>query len=860
MSTASETFTQHVSQKKAGDTPGGFAKKAGRLRATLLTLALAGGLFAASGNVPPLDAGKGAANKETVSSEKGLSLVPLPNKIVQGQSTFSLNGKTGILYEEKEPGYENAALYLQKILHQAMGSKPVIEKYSGGEPPKNAIVLRKSSDTELGKEDYRIKVTPEAVVIDASAPAGAFYGIQTFLQLLPTEIYSPRVVSGVKWNAPCVDIDDKPVFPWRGLMLDCSRQFFTVDEIKRLLDQMAFIKLNAFHWHLTDDNGWRMEIKGYPRLTEKGATWEDSTYPDNGKTLFYTQKDIREIVDYAGKLHIRVIPEIELPGHAMAAILSYSELFCIGAQIPEKAKVTDFWNLCQHMHYTPPICLTRPEAVKFLHTVLDQVMELFPDQYIHIGGDEVAEKDRQWSKCPSCRTLMKQKGYTDNDMQKYLSETLRDYVASKGKKIMGWSEIFNRGAIPGVTLMDWIGGRQAALQANCEVIDSPTGTSYLDYKENLGDPVADGGYCSLKSVYNYDPGHGLDAEKKKLVLGSQGNLWTHIARNEAEMNFCLFPRLSAIAERNWTETENKSYASFVHRLQGQFERMAMREVNFNVPEPVCSIETKEGKRNTLAIHNPAGKIGKTYYTLDGSEPSESSKLYREPVALPGDAAVVKAVTIVKEKHKSRTTRHMAPPKAGYYHWSFDCKSPEEQNRSLKTEGKGKVGYVEGRDGRGSALHLADEQAALSLDGTSLAGNWTFSVWINTFSDKSPFSFLISGAEGSLRLLSGKGTGKMEASDHQGHERDFNYALPLNVWTMLSFVQTPEGLSLYVNGVHQDTLSGFVMALPLEMIGNNGTWGYKTLNADLDEISIFPRKLTVSEIAKLHKEGISSQRS
>lgn len=835
-------------------------QKTRRIRTTLLIFSLAGGLFAASGDILPSDASKGTAAGETASAKKGPFLIPLPNKIVQEQGTFSLNGKTGILYEEKEPGYEMAALYLQKILHQATGSKPVVEKYSEGNTQKNVIVLRKRTDTELGKEEYRMKVSPDAVVIDASAPAGAFYGIQTFLQLLPTEIYSPKAVSGVKWNAPCVDIDDKPVFPWRGLMLDCSRQFFTVDEIKRLLDQMAFIKLNAFHWHLTDDNGWRMEVKGYPRLTGKGATWEGSSYPDNGKTLFYTQEDIREIVDYAGKLHIRVIPEIELPGHALAAICAYPELFCIDAQIPKNIIVTDFWTLGHHFHYTPPICLTRPEAVKFLHTVLDQVMELFPDPYIHIGGDEVLEKDRQWSKCPSCCALMKQKGYTDNDMQKYLSEVLRDYVSIKGKKVMGWSEIFNRGAIPGVALMDWIGGKQVALQANGEVIDTPTGTSYLDYKENPGDPVTGGGNCTLASAYNYDPGHGLDAEKKKLVLGSQGNLWTHIARNEAEMNFCLFPRLSAIAERNWTETENKSYASFVHRLQGQFERMAMREVNFNVPEPVCSLESKENNKNILTIHNPAGRTGKIYYTLDGTEPTKTSKLYQEPVFLPEGTAAIKAVTIVRDKQKSHITKHAVPPKAGYYHWSFDSKSPEEQNRSIKTKSMGKVSYVKGRDGKGSALRLADEQAALSLEGTALAGNWTFSTWINTFSDKSPFSFLISSAEGSLRLLSGKGSGKMEASHHQSHEMDFNYSLPLNVWSMLSFVQTPEGLSLYVNGVHQDTLSGFIMALPMEMIGNNGTWGYKTLNADLDEISIFPRALTIHEIEKLYKEGISSQKS
>lgn len=822
-------------------------------------LLLAGAFCTLPVTVALPDKGGNAPSSAQKTAAGELLLVPLPNQIVKKQGAFKLSGKTRILYDANAPEYEKNALYLQKILHQSTGNKIAVEKHSGNQVPKGAILLKKVTNTSPGNEGYGLAVSPDSIIIDGLESAGVFYGIQSLLQLLPTEIYAPGKVSGVAWSVPCVEIADSPAYKWRGLMLDCSRQFFTVDEIKRLLDQMAFNKLNTFHWHFTDDNGWRMEIKGYPRLTDKGATWVGSGYPDNGKTLFYTQDDIKDIVSYAKNLHITVVPEIELPGHALAAILSYPELFCQGAPLTEKMMVTDFWTLFHKVGYTPPVCVTRPEAVKFMHTVLDQVMDLFPSEYIHVGGDEIKEKDRKWSQCPSCKVVMDRKGYTDNDMQKYLAENLRDYVAKRGKKIIGWSEIFNKGAISGVALMDWIGGGDVALKNGCELIASPTSTSYLDYDETPGDPVTDGGVCTMSSVYNYDMGQGLDAENQKLILGSQGNLWTHIARNEEEMNFCLFPRLSAVAERNWTERENKSFPDFLHRMQGQYARLAIKGVNFNVPEPVCSFERKDGTRSTLVIHNPAGKTGKVYYTLDGTEPSESSTLYKGAVLLPEETGSVQAVTIVKEGQKSRVTKAVAPPKAGYYCWTFDKKSPDEKNKSLKTESVGNVSYVTGRNGKGTALRLAEEQAALTLNGAPLQGDWTFSVWVNAFSDKSPFSFLISGSEGSLRLLSGKKSGKLEASIRNGRENDFNYALPLNVWTMLSFVQTKEGLSLYVDGVLKETFAGFVMPLPMTMIGNYGEWGYKSLNADLDEIIIFPRALTTSEVESLYKGKIPSSK-
>lgn len=445
-------------------------------------------------------------------------------------------------------------------------------------------------------------------------------------------------------------------------MLDCSRQFFTVDEIKRLLDQMAIAKMNVFHWHLTDDNGWRIEIKGYPNLTKRGATWVNSSFPDNGKTLFYSQDDIREIVRYASDLHITIVPEIELPGHALAAILSYPELFCVGAEIP-KLDVSDFWIIYNAVGFTPPICMTRPEVVKWMHSVLDQVMDLFPGKFIHIGGDEVPQHAKKWSQCSSCSKLMKLKGLSDNDMQKYLAEELRDYVGKRGKQVIGWSEMYNGGAVPGTALMDWIGGSPKALEANCPVVASPTFCSYLDYQETPGDPITTPrSSCSLQTVYQYDPRKGVSPDKQNLILGSQGNLWTHIARNEREIQFCLFPRALAVAERGWTELEHRSYEDFRQRLQGQFTRMQLQNIRFNVPEPECRLETKNGQDPVLTIHNPAGDVGQVFFSWDRSPTEKSAMRYKGPVAVPRGIRCVQAITILDDQWTSQVVKQEIPAK------------------------------------------------------------------------------------------------------------------------------------------------------------------------------------------------------
>ena len=386
------------------------------------------------------------------------------------------------------------------------------QKFPGG-----VIVLRtEKAKADLGAEGYEVEVTPTVATIRAPAQAGLFYGAQTLLQLLPPDIYSNNVVSGMTWKSPCVEIKDSPRFPWRGLMLDVSRHFFTKPEVKKVLDAMALHKLNVFHWHLTDDQGWRIEIKKYPKLTSEGA-WRsgvdfglsaDSTTaygPDGRYGGFYTQDDIREIVAYAAARHITVVPEIEMPGHSKTAVQIYPEAGCPGA----------FGSNV----YSP----AKEEAFVFLEGVLAEVIQLFPGSYIHIGGDEVSPGP--WLKDPACQALMKREGLkTPAELESWFIRRIEKFVNAHGKKLVGWSEIAHGGLPERAALMHYAGGGREAAEAGHDVVMAPTGACYVNLYQSWDrsvEPHAFGGVLPLERVYSFEPiPNGLSADKQKHILGA----------------------------------------------------------------------------------------------------------------------------------------------------------------------------------------------------------------------------------------------------------------------------------------------------------------------------------------------------
>ena len=437
----------------------------------------------------------------------------------------------------------------------------------------------------LGAEGYELTVTPDSVTIRAAGKAGLFYGVQTLLQLLPPESLASRLVPGTQLEIPCVRIEDQPRFKWRGLLFDVARHFFTKQEVKQLLDVLATQKINTLQLHLTDDQGWRIEIKKYPRLTQVGA-WRDeagfgldpklsSTYgPDGRYGGYYTQADIREIVAYAATKHITIVPEIEMPGHASAALAAFPELSCTGGPYTPNAKGGVFAGV---------YCAGKDETFEFLQNVLAEVSELFPGKYIHIGGDEVPKDN--WKKCLRCQARIKQEGLkNEHELQSYFVRRIEKAVNAQGRTLIGWSEIREGGLAQNAVVMDWIGGAVEAAGAGHDVIMTPTGYCYLDYYQSTNhatEPKAIGGYLPLSKVYSFEPVPAkLAPELQAHILGAQGNLWTEYIPNFRQAQYMIFPRLCALAEVGWSPQTARNWEDFTRRLQIQFQRFDQLGVNY----------------------------------------------------------------------------------------------------------------------------------------------------------------------------------------------------------------------------------------------------------------------------------------
>ena len=517
------------------------------------------------------------------------AIIPQPQSLTRLEGAFKLAPATRIY---TDPASMDTGGVLAARFRQATGW-PV--RISGKTTPdlvvNDGILLTTSgADAGLGTEGYELVVNKNQVVVRAPTQAGLFYGIQTLLQLLPPEIFSPKVVPEVDWQIPCVKITDQPRFPWRGLMLDVSRHFFNKGEVKQLLDAMALHKINTFHWHLVDDNGWRIEIKKYPRLTTVGA-WRDGVgfgLPTNSTTAygpdgryggFYTQDDIREVVAYAASRHITIVPEIEMPGHSLAALAAYPELGTGNGPfiVPLKGGVNPGI-------YSP----AKEEVFVFLQNVLSEVFVLFPSKYIHIGGDEVPKGP--WKNDAACLALIKRENLkNEEELQSWFNRRIEKFVNANGKTILGWSEILQGGLAQNAAVMDWIGGGREAASQGHDVVMTPTSNCYFDYyqgQDHSAEPRAIGGYLPLQKVYSFEPVPAkLAPEFQGHILGGQGNVWTEYIPNLKQVEYMAFPRLSALAEVTWSPREARNFGDFIHRLKTDNQRLDQLGVNYRLYRP-----------------------------------------------------------------------------------------------------------------------------------------------------------------------------------------------------------------------------------------------------------------------------------
>ena len=586
--------------------------------------------------------------KEVVFTSDDLSIIPQPQSMVLGKGYFQFTQETVFVID---PALMPARLPFFEQFERASGFKFAIQKAA---ILTNSVVI--DTDKSLPKEGYTLEVTPQQISIKAADYNGALYALQTLRQLLPNEVESTELVKR-DWLVPAVTITDAPQYQWRGLMLDVSRHFFPKEYILKTLDRMALLKLNTFHFHLVDNEGWRIEIKKYPKLTEVGAwridqedkLWDERT-PNPANAFvnpatapkkyggFYTQEDIKEIVAYATKRGITVIPEIEMPAHAMSAIAAYPELSChkrpIGVPSGAVWPITDIY------------CAGQEEIFDFIEEVLTEVLALFPSQYIHIGGDEATHTE--WERCPKCQLRMKEHQLKNvHQLQSYFIKRIDDFLTSKGRTLVGWDEIMDGGLAKNAVVMNWRGievGKKALAQGNPIVL---TSDCYIDNYQGLPDyePQANGGYLPLKKLYNYNLEKEALADasvEKNKVLGTQANLWAEHVGSTEHSEYMLFPRLLALAEISWTNDKLKDWDSFMRRTQHFMQRMDVMGIHYarSVYQVVPTVENKEGNIYLkLECEVPNADIR---YAL-GDTPIEKGEKYTAPIAIKGTTTYKAAV-------------------------------------------------------------------------------------------------------------------------------------------------------------------------------------------------------------------------
>lgn len=572
---------------------------------------------------------------------QNLPLIPNPESIVLGKGSCFLTSKTTI---QADPNSFEAD-YLKEVIKAQTGlDLKINSKYNS---KSIQLILKKADTTVVNKEAYELTILNNKIVIASFSNQGLFYGIQTLLQLIPIEKKSEVTL-------PWLWIKDEPKFKWRGMHLDCARHFFPKEFIKKYIDYIAMYKMNTFHWHLTDDQGWRIEIKKYPKLTEVGAWrkgsmighYNDQKFDDQKYGGFYTQEEIKEVVAYAQKRHVTIVPEIEMPGHALAALAAYPQYSCTGGPFEVALK----WGVLEDV-FCP-----KEETFTFLEDVLTEVLALFPSEYIHIGGDECPKT--RWKNCPHCQNLIKENGLKDeHELQSYFIQRIEKFINSKGRKIIGWDEILEGGLAPNAAVMSWRGieGGITAAKEKHSAVMTPGSHCYFDHYqgEPKNEPIAIGGYTTLEKVYSFNPiPEELNAEQAKYILGAQANVWTEYIPTTQQVEYMIMPRMAALSEVLWGTSNPKNYKEFEKRIIKHFEFYDKKGINYckSIFEVTSAVHPNDkGVAFELKSPNPSG----IRYTTDGSEPVLSSSSYTKPIVIT-ENSTVKANYFEDGKAKSAT--------------------------------------------------------------------------------------------------------------------------------------------------------------------------------------------------------------
>ena len=583
------------------------------------------------------------------SHDPQIAIVPYPNHLETGRGTYRVTDRPVTCDSRTDERTQRAVVgFAARLATVTGGTNPVTV---ADEVPASGI--RFVTDESLPAEGYELNVDGEGIEVRASQFPGFLYALQSLEQLLPAAVYGTEPAPDAAWEVPCVKIADAPRFAYRGMHLDVARHFFSVDEVKRYIDVMAIHKLNTLHWHLTDDQGWRIEIKRYPELTAVGSIRkatvvrkEWGTYDGTPYGGFYTQDEIRDVVKYAADRGVTVIPEIDLPGHMLAALTAYPELGCTGGPY----EVWGRWGVADDV-----LCPGREKTFEFLEGVLTEVMELFPSEYIHIGGDECPKV--RWEKCPRCQAKIRQLGLKDDGehtaehyLQSYVTDRIGKFLAQHGRRIIGWDEILEGRAPSDAVVMSWRGseGGIAAAKLGHDVIMTPNSHLYFDYYQSLdtdAEPFGIGGYIPMEQVYSYDPAFPeLTPEQQKHILGVQANLWTEYVLSDEHLEYMLLPRLAALSEVQWCLPETKDWNRFIgsFRMDKIYSQLGYEFAKhiFGVTASYAVDPEKGGVVMTLTTQGGAP----IRYTLDGSDPTASSPLYKAPVTI-GESCTFKAAAL-----------------------------------------------------------------------------------------------------------------------------------------------------------------------------------------------------------------------
>ena len=718
------------------------------------------------------------SEKRTLNSD--YEIIPKPLDVnCKGDASFLLKDGVAVIYPENNQKMQDNAEFLVDYVEKQTGVKLTSH---AGMPVDGAICLTLDLNDD-NAEAYKLIVNDKRVCISGASEAGVFYGIQTLRKSLP-------VAQDINVNLSAVEIYDKPRFAYRGAMLDVARHFYTVDEVKTFIDMLALHNINRFHWHLTDDQGWRIEIKKYPKLmsvaSERKETvvgrWYSGIYDGKPYGGYYTQDELRDVIDYAAKRHITIIPEVDLPGHMQAALTAYPELGCTGGPY----EVRTIWGVSQDV-----LCVGNDFTLQFVKDVLSEVADIFPSEYIHIGGDECPKV--RWEKCPKCQERIKSLGLKsdakhtkEQRLQSYMIQEAAKYLKEKGKRIIGWTEILEGGLVPDATLMSWIGesgGIEAAHQHH-DVIMTPNTYLYFDYyqsKKVEDEPLAIGGYLPIEKTYNYEPmPKELTKEEQQYIKGVQANLWTEYIPVFSQVQYMVLPRLGAVAEVQWTDPSKKDYKDFLRRVPHLVAVYDCYGWNYATRVYDVNVDMKADTVNhVLNVQLSTMADDPIYYTLDGQDPTEKSLKYTKPFTI-DQSVVLKTMAV----HPDRTSK-ISVDTIRFNKATLKPVVLLQPNES-RFSPDGPVVLVDGRNGNysfdtGAWLTVAgnDLEAVINMQAETILNSASVHVYVRKDAwlfDARGFSVSVSSDNKNYKEVASQEYKQMQESDSDGiieHELSFD---------------------------------------------------------------------------------------